>query len=240
MSTNEAVERFERELESSMDHGPYVYSHEGVVAALREALSTRPPSTNEVVERVARAIWTAPITGQPEGEERRPWPPRNSDAMIETMAQARAAIEALSTRPLQVPELEAAYREGWSNGWFRGDVGTPTNRVKDDWEASGSREIALSMQKAAPAAPSEPWQPSEAQIKAMANRFLCWPLPEHFTPDAGISFKPEFNVEHMAARGKPPMRHKPVGTNLFNAEQAEVMVRFMVEALAPPQKASNQ
>lgn len=69
------------------------------------------------------------------------------------------------------------------------------------------------------------------QIKHMVNRFLGWRLPEHFQPDAGISFKPEYNVEYNAARGKPPERYQPIGTNLFDASQAEAMVRYMVEGL---------
>lgn len=64
----------------------------------------------------------------------------------------------------------------------------------------------------------------EAQIKQMAQRFLGWKLPPDFNPDAGISFRPEFN-EHTAH----PMRHEPIGTNLFSATQAEVMVRYMAD-----------
>lgn len=64
---------------------------------------------------------------------------------------------------------------------------------------------------------------TDADIKTMVNRFLSWRLPEDFAPDAGISFKATFN-EHTAH----PMRHEPVGTNLFNAQQAEAMVRHML------------
>jgi hypothetical protein len=83
-----------------------------------------------------------------------------------------------------------------------------------------------------------PKEPTEAMIKHMVNRFLMWPLPEHFHPDAGISFTPEFNVEHMAAQGKPPMRHKPIGTNLFGADDAERMVRFMLDGASAMQSAT--
>ena len=69
------------------------------------------------------------------------------------------------------------------------------------------------------------------QIKYMVDRFLGWRLPEHFNPDAGISFKAEYNVEFNAARGMPPERHQPVGTNLFTADQAEAMIRYLVEDL---------
>jgi hypothetical protein len=68
---------------------------------------------------------------------------------------------------------------------------------------------------------------TDEQIKHMVDRFLRWRLPENFSPDAGISFKAAFN-EHTAH----PMKHEPSGTNLFDATQAEAMVRFMVEGIA--------
>lgn len=67
---------------------------------------------------------------------------------------------------------------------------------------------------------------TEEQIKYMANRFLAWKLPENFNPDGGISFKRTFN-EHTAH----PMKHEPSGTNLLGADQAEAMVRNMIEGL---------
>lgn len=67
---------------------------------------------------------------------------------------------------------------------------------------------------------------NDDQIKHMVNRFLGWRLPETFSPDAGISFKAEFN-EHT----QWPMRHEPIGTNLFDYEEAEAMVRHMVEGM---------
>lgn len=67
------------------------------------------------------------------------------------------------------------------------------------------------------------------QIKYMVDRFLGWRLPDSFSPDAGISFKKTFN-EHTAYPGK----HEPVGTNLFDATQAEAMVRYLVKDLPVP------
>lgn len=72
---------------------------------------------------------------------------------------------------------------------------------------------------------------TEEQIKQMAERFLAWKLPENFNPDGGVKFEPYFNVEYMAKQGKPPMRHEPTGTNLFDYTQAVEMVRHMVEGL---------
>jgi hypothetical protein len=67
---------------------------------------------------------------------------------------------------------------------------------------------------------------TEAQIKHMVNRFLGWKLPENFNPDGGIAFDPVINLgtEHQS-------RLAPVGTNLFDATQAEAMVRHMLEGL---------
>lgn len=67
---------------------------------------------------------------------------------------------------------------------------------------------------------------TDDQIKKMTERFLSWKLPEDFSPDAGISFKAAFN-ENTAH----PMKHEPVGTNLFSFTQAYAMVQHLVEAL---------
>jgi hypothetical protein len=64
---------------------------------------------------------------------------------------------------------------------------------------------------------------TDDQIKQMTERFLTWKLPADFNPDAGISFKAEFN-EHT----EHPHRHEPTGTNLFSYTQAEAMVRHML------------
>lgn len=64
---------------------------------------------------------------------------------------------------------------------------------------------------------------TEDQIKHMANRFLGWKLPATFKPDNGISYTP---TQHGAATGDMPS-----GTNVFDASEAEAMVRHMIEGL---------
>ncbi len=64
---------------------------------------------------------------------------------------------------------------------------------------------------------------TEDQIKAAVSRFLSWRLPDDFSPDGGISFKPMFN-ENTAH----PMKAEPTGTNLFTASQAEAMIRHIM------------
>ena len=64
---------------------------------------------------------------------------------------------------------------------------------------------------------------TEDQIKYMVNRFLGWRLPKDFNPDAGISY--------VRPNHHPSVDATPYGTNLFNADQAEAMVRFMIESM---------
>jgi Holliday junction resolvasome RuvABC endonuclease subunit len=75
---------------------------------------------------------------------------------------------------------------------------------------------------------------TDAQIKHMVDRFLAWRLPDNFNPDGGVSFKREFN-EHTAH----PMKHQPVGTNLLDAQQAEEMVRHMINGLPQPSNTTS-
>ena len=68
---------------------------------------------------------------------------------------------------------------------------------------------------------------TEEQIKHMVQRFLGWRLPENFSPDAGISFKPTYNENSSWG----PQKHEPIGTNLFDASQAEAMVRYIIAGI---------
>lgn len=76
---------------------------------------------------------------------------------------------------------------------------------------------------------------NEDQIKIMVDRFLGWKLPENFNPDGGISF------ERVRNKNTPwPRKNEPTGTNLLDADQAEAMVRYMVEGIVvdPAEKPS--
>jgi hypothetical protein len=66
---------------------------------------------------------------------------------------------------------------------------------------------------------------NDEQIKYMRDRFLVWAIPvEGFHPDGGISFEP------IGSKGTPhEFKREPSGTNVFNAEQAEQMIRFMLD-----------
>jgi hypothetical protein len=67
---------------------------------------------------------------------------------------------------------------------------------------------------------------TEEQIKYMVDRFLGWKLPENFNPDDGISFDPIMNKGHAFES-----RRTPTGTNLFDVDQAEAMVRYLVDGM---------
>ncbi len=64
---------------------------------------------------------------------------------------------------------------------------------------------------------------TEEQIKYMVDRFLNWKLPKTFSPDNGISYqRPNYH---------PNVDATPSGTNLFNATQADAMVRHMLDGM---------
>lgn len=67
---------------------------------------------------------------------------------------------------------------------------------------------------------------TEDQIKHMVNRFLCWRLPDSFAPDGGITF--QVSSRTILNGGS---QFEPTGTNLFTAEQAEAMVKHMLDGL---------
>lgn len=69
---------------------------------------------------------------------------------------------------------------------------------------------------------------TDEQIKYMVDRFLGWRLPETFNPDCGISFK----RTHSEQGPIGPQKYEPSGTNLFDAQQATAMVRYMIDGMA--------
>jgi len=64
---------------------------------------------------------------------------------------------------------------------------------------------------------------SDDQIKHIVDRFLGWRVPSSFNPDGGIVYTP--------ARQLPGIDRRPFGTNLLSAEQAEAMVRYIVDGM---------
>jgi hypothetical protein len=64
---------------------------------------------------------------------------------------------------------------------------------------------------------------TDEQIRYMVNRFLGWKLPKGFNPDDGISYKrPNYHASVDAT---------PSGTNLFDVNQTEDMIRYITEGM---------
>ena len=67
---------------------------------------------------------------------------------------------------------------------------------------------------------------TEEQIKHMADPLLGWKPPRTFSPDGGISF------DRTGSKGTPhEYEREPYGTNIFNAQEAEAMVRHMIDGM---------
>lgn len=60
------------------------------------------------------------------------------------------------------------------------------------------------------------------------DRFLCWKLPEGFSPDCGIKFKRESDYKHPEFGCT---KYEPTGTNLFDAVQAKDMLAHVTEPM---------
>lgn len=68
----------------------------------------------------------------------------------------------------------------------------------------------------------EPSAPSAVNIDAMVDRFLAWPVPKDFAPDAGIQFNSSAHPNGW-----------PVGTNLLTAAQAKAMFEHVLAGTTP-------
>ncbi|MER9680820.1 hypothetical protein NKJ23_16010 [Mesorhizobium sp. M0184] len=107
------------------------------------------------------------------------------------------------------------------------------DRIEDQQKEIDRLRDTLSKAQAAPATLSNPEAPAapvgEDQIKHMVGRFLMWKLPEDFRPDHGISYTNPY--PHI------PTLPGPMGTNIFDAVQAEAMVRHMIDGMPAPTSA---
>ncbi|MDE2097060.1 MAG: hypothetical protein KGL39_07425 [Patescibacteria group bacterium] len=69
---------------------------------------------------------------------------------------------------------------------------------------------------------------TEEQINHMVDRFLAWRLPQPWHPDNGISYQRP-NYAHA-----PADHDWPTGANLFDADQATEMVRYLAQGIPGP------
>lgn len=63
-------------------------------------------------------------------------------------------------------------------------------------------------------------------IDKMVDRFLRWELPKDFAPDSGIEFTEPQEIFTKIENAND--NHWPVGTNLFDAQQAEEMIKYLL------------
>jgi len=144
------------------------------------------------------------------------WPEKIAGMM------ALFAIESAKTRGEKDVALNDEYAKvGKAFMDLCDELGCPTGTNMLEWARA-----AIATTGAAPSTAAKGVM-TDKQVKHMVDRFLGWRLPDPFRPDAGISFKAAFN-EHLPGG---PMRHQPTGTNLFSGEQAEAMVRYMIDGL---------
>lgn len=116
--------------------------------------------------------------------------------------------------PGMAEAFEHHFSQSFMDGEWRAESGT--------WAAAWKAAKRHSAQ-AQPA----PIVPDDVIAQAV-TRFLSWKLPKDFRPDGGMVFIP--------TRGRGyNSPHWPIGTNLFNAEQAREMLRYALAA-APEAK----
>ena len=68
---------------------------------------------------------------------------------------------------------------------------------------------------------------TDEQIKHMRDRFLGWKLPDNFNPDGGVKFD-AYGAQKLNPNNA---KYEPSGTNLLDAQQAEQMIRYMLDGL---------
>jgi len=104
------------------------------------------------------------------------------------------------------------------------EVMGPNLRSKSELVEAWNRRASLA--RPSSAGEKKEMKMTPDQIKHMVDQFLAWRLPDNFAPDGGVSFKAVYN-EGTSFQGK----HEPSGTNLLDAQQAETMVRHMLEGM---------
>lgn len=70
---------------------------------------------------------------------------------------------------------------------------------------------------------------TETELKQAVNRFLGWRIPDSFSPDCYITFGRQMALKNHGW---------PVGTNLFNAVEAEAMLRHVLDVVPDSVKPS--
>lgn len=183
----------------------YAYSH--VAEAIRHAALATNPATGSLTET------PLPSTAQPLAAGRKPEKQFDAGRSADEPASQPGAGSFMDRTDW--PDNTSAERIRMLNR-----LATDLRKMADLC-ADGSQE-SLTLRVAADVivAQSEDYHDARrALVATMVDRFLGWPLPKDFGPDAGISFTPSTH----------PMGW-PVGTNLFTADQARAMFEHALGA----------
>lgn len=143
----------------------------------------------------------------------------------EWLHEAIVALSQSAQQAVPVPSQEQLIQ--WAIGWRGSDSREGLSGEADMIERITYAIRSSMLTEAQPAAPAP-----VVVTKDMVNRFLGWPLPRDFHPDAGISFKPAYG---------PDSPWWPTGTNLLHAGQAKAMLEHVLAiARAPDQVVGSQ
>ena len=132
---------------------------------------------------------------------------------------------------MEADGVDALLDDGWiwdGDQWQRALASTPPQPVAAESPTQKGIRATLAVQGLSKAFDGLGAGRKDRKMKVtdeMVSRFLMWRLPAEFSPDCGISFKSESDYEHpVFGRSK----HEPMGTNLFNADQARAMLEHIL------------
>jgi NTP pyrophosphatase (non-canonical NTP hydrolase) len=178
----------------------------GCFATLREAVGSEAADVANMAMMVADVCGALPLYTAP---------PPQPDALREAFDQVKEALS----------DLLAVFPKGAVSG--AREIVERAEMVVDHVDlpehAALSTAPAQSDDRAELLNEDKPMKLTDEHVKYMVDRFLSWKLPERFAPDNGISYtRPNYH---------PAVDASPSGTNLFDATQAEAMVRHIIDGL---------
>lgn len=126
---------------------------------------------------------------------------------------------------MTAPRYDGPAVEGLVAKWRNDQVDFPKT-VAGDYAAAAVRACANELEAALLSTPARTHEAGGegVDIAVMVNRFLGWRVPDDFTPDGGVIFKP---IEHP---DDATVRENcwPTGTNLLSATQAKAMFEYVL------------
>lgn len=115
----------------------------------------------------------------------------------------------------------------WPDSWSELQVAAARNDAEKVWRSMWLEASGQSHEASKHPTSKERRGPTEEELSAMVDRFLGWRLPKDFAPDHYITFDREAAQRaHDSTNGIS----WPIGTNLFTADQARAMLRYVLAA----------